>query len=86
MNNDRRVLFWLIASGRITAREAERLLAIGPEGEDKLARLALCFAFAWLLLSQFGGLLVTYTRILLALVPGAHHAVALATHCLGGLL
>lgn len=86
MNTDRRAILSLVAMGRITPREAERLLAVWPDGEDPLVRLALCLAFAWLLLTHLGGLFAAYTRSLVALLPGAHHAVAFVTHCLGGLL
>ncbi len=85
MHNDRRAILSLVAMGRITPREAERLLALWPDGEDPVARLALWLAFAWLVLSQLSGVLAAFTRTLLAFLPGAHHAVACVTHWFGGL-
>ena len=85
MNTDRRAILSLVAMGRITPREAERLLAVWPDGEDPIARLALFLAFAWLVLSHMGELLAGFTRTLLAVAPALHHTVAFFTHCLGGL-
>lgn len=85
MNNDRRAILSLVAMGRITPRDAERLLAVWPDSEDALVRLALCLAFGWLVLSQLGGVLAAVTRTFLAFAPGVHHAVASITHWFGGL-
>ena len=85
MNTDRRAILSLVALGRITPREAERLLAVSPESDDLLVRLALGLAFAWLVLSQLGEILAAFTRTFLAIAPGLHHSIAYFTHCLGGL-
>jgi hypothetical protein len=50
MNTDRQTILSLVAMGRITPREAERLLAVWPDGDDAILRLALCLAFAALAL------------------------------------
>jgi len=85
MNNDRRAILSLVAMGRITPREAERLLAMWPDGEDALARLALSLAFAWLLLSHLGDWIARVAHTLAAAAPLAHHALASVTHWFGGL-
>jgi len=85
MNNDRRAILSMVAMGRITPRDAERLIAVSPGSDDALVRLALCLAFAWLVLSQLSGVLAAFTRTFLALLPGTHHAVACVTHWFGGL-
>ncbi|HEX4285059.1 MAG TPA: hypothetical protein VHZ28_08190 [Terracidiphilus sp.] len=85
MNTDRHAILSLVAMGRITPHEAERLLAVWPDGEETLVRLAFYLAFAWLVLSHLGDVFAVWTQTLLVLVPGAHHTVALVTQCLGGL-
>jgi hypothetical protein len=85
MNTDRRAILSLVAMGRITPRDAERLLAVWPGGEDKLARLALCLAFAWLVLSHLDDVCAGLSRTLLAIAPGIHHALAYVMHGIGGL-
>ena len=54
MNSDRSSILSLVAMGRITPREAERLLAVSREGDDTILRLALCLAFAGLALPYIG--------------------------------
>ena len=84
MNTDRRAILSLVAMGRITPREAERLLALWPDGEDALIRLALGLAFVWLLLSRLGDWFgIVHT--LAAFAPLAHHALACVTPWFGGL-
>ena len=85
MNTDRRAILSLVAMGRITPREAERLLALWPDGEDALIRLALGFAFVWLLLSHLGGWFAGIVHPLAAFAPLAHHALACLTPWFGGL-
>jgi hypothetical protein len=53
MNSDRSAILSLVAMGRITPREAERLLAAWREADDTILRLALCLAFAGLVLPYF---------------------------------
>jgi hypothetical protein len=50
MNSDRSAILSLVAMGRITPREAERLLAVWRDADDMILRLALCLAFAGLVL------------------------------------
>jgi hypothetical protein len=48
MNTDRRAILSLIAMGRITPREAERLLAVWSERDEVIVRIAVIFAIAWM--------------------------------------
>lgn len=79
MDYDRRAIFSLVAMGRITAREAERLLAVCPDADEAIVRLALCLAFAFLALSHLHELFTAVTRTLGELLPGvgaaAHHVI-----------
>jgi hypothetical protein len=50
MHTDRSAILSLVALGRITPREAERLLAVWPEGDESILRLALGLAFVGLVL------------------------------------
>jgi hypothetical protein len=86
MNTDRRAILSLVATGRITPLEAERLLALWPDGEDAMARLALCLGFVWLVLSHAGELFKGLEHTLVAHAPATHHALASAAHWFGGLL
>jgi len=49
---DRRAILSLIAMGRITPREAERLLAVSEDGDDAILKFAVVFAIAWIVLPQ----------------------------------
>jgi hypothetical protein len=90
MNTDRRAILSLVAMGRITPREAERLLAVWPDGDETILRLALCLAFAALALPGLKEMLTEITHVLVALMPGllaaAHHTLACITSWLGGVL
>jgi hypothetical protein len=46
MHTDRNAIFSLVASGRITPREAERLLAVSRDGEDSVMLGFCCDAVA----------------------------------------
>lgn len=46
MNNDRRAILSLIAMGRITSREAERLLALWPDNSETAWVLGACAVMA----------------------------------------
>jgi hypothetical protein len=90
LHHDRRAIFSLVAMGRITAREAERLLAVCPDADEAIVRLALCLAFAVLALPHLNEFFTAVEHTLGSLIPGveaaAHHAVAFVIHWFGGLL
>jgi hypothetical protein len=88
MNSDRRTILWLIAMGRITPCEAERLLAMGQDSDDAILRVAVGFAIAWLALPELRGMIAGLAHTIHALAPGlfaaGHHALAIFTSLLGG--
>ncbi len=49
MNTDRRAILSLIAMGRITPQEAERLLVVSSGRDEATVRLVLLLAVVWLL-------------------------------------
>jgi hypothetical protein len=90
MRNDRRVILHLVAMGRITPAEAERLLIVWNEGREVLWVAVLCVAA--LILSQLPmwELLPGLARAAHGLLGSAshlsHHALALIIYLLGGVL
>lgn len=90
MNTDRRTILSLVATGRITVGEAERLLAAWNDSRETAWILLLCLAFACLAQLHLREFLVSLTQIigiqLPALAAALHHALLPITHLLGGLL
>lgn len=90
MNSDRRTILSLIALGRITPREAERLLALWPDEDEFILRAAVCLAVAWMLLPHLSAFLRGAGQTLSTLLPQiyftAHHALTCVAAWLGGLL
>jgi hypothetical protein len=85
MNTDRHTILSLVAMGRITPREAERLLAVWPGSDEAIVRLVVCLAFAWLVVSHLADVFAGFTRMILTIAPQLHHSIAFITHCFGGL-
>lgn len=89
MNSDLRAILALIAVGRISPREAERLLALLPNEDDVILRAAVCLAVVWLLLPHLRGFLAGVNHVFVSWFPGialtAHHALTCFTHRFGGL-
>lgn len=77
MDTERSAIWSLVASGRITPREAERLLAAWRDGEDTILRLALCLAFVALLLPDVGNTVTAIGQAVAALLPAVERAVVL---------
>jgi hypothetical protein len=88
MHSDRRVILSLIAMGRITPSQAERLLATWPDEDDVILKAAVCFAVVWIVLPHLLEALTGFTHALASL-PGvfrtAHHALACVACWFGGL-
>ncbi|HUN84041.1 MAG TPA: hypothetical protein VMU48_06665 [Terracidiphilus sp.] len=88
MNSDRRTILWLTAMGRITPHEAERLLAMGPDSDEAILRVAVGFAIAWLALPELHEIAAGLAHTIHSLTPGlfaaGHHALAIITRLLGG--
>jgi len=79
MHRERQAILSLIALGRITPREAERLLAAWNAGREELWIIGAC---AGLDLAQW---LPSLARLVQTLLP-IHHAVAVITYRMGGVL
>ncbi len=87
MRSDRRVIVSLVALGRITPSEAERLLIacnIGHSAHDGFWIFAACLAAALFTLVPHQGLfaLLHLSRVLLAEAP-LHHALSFIHHLSG---
>jgi hypothetical protein len=83
MNSDRSAILSLVAMGRITPREAERLLALWRDNDDAILRLALCLAFAGLALPYLGYGVDAVGHALAALVGPIERVLFLVASCLG---
>ncbi|MGA8739577.1 MAG: hypothetical protein WB561_00160 [Terracidiphilus sp.] len=90
MNTDRRAILSLVATGRITAAEAERLLAVWNDSREMVWILALCLAFACLARLHLRELLPMLMHLFNTQVPtlaeAVHFALSPITDLLGGLL
>jgi len=88
--NDRRAIFSLIAMGRITPAQAERLLAIANERTEALLGLVLCAAALFLMQASWHNLLPEMLHFFRSLIPAAaaalNNAQNAVNHMLGGLL
>jgi hypothetical protein len=79
MQKERQAILWLVAVGRITPREAERLLAAWNSCREELWVVGACVAAC---LAQCLPALVPLAQTL----PGIHHAVSAITFWMGGML
>ena len=90
MNKDRRAILSLVATGRITLSEAERLLVAWNDSRETVWILALSLAFAWLAHIHLHELLSILMHLLSAQIPALaesmQHAFLPITDLLGGLL
>ena len=84
MKKERQAILSLVALGRITPREAERLLAAWNAGREEFWVLGACAA------TGIAQLLPTLERLAHTLLPGAipglHHAVVTISSWIGGVL
>lgn len=89
MNIDRRAILSLIALGRISPREAERLLAVTSDEDDFILKVAVCVAIAWLALPQVHPLFAGLEHGLGALAPALWACMQCGTqffvHLFGGM-
>lgn len=90
MNTDRRAILSLVATGRITASEAERLLAAWNDSRETAWILALSLGFALLGQIRLREVLSILMHLFNAQIPvlagAVHHAFSPITDLLGGLL
>jgi len=73
MHTDRSAILSLVASGRITSREAERLLVVSRDGDETVLQLALCLAFAGLALPYLGNAVTAIGHAAAILLPAIEH-------------
>ena len=88
MNRDRQIILSLVALGRITPAEAERLLAAWSASREELLVLAACLVIG--LTESLPGL-ASLTRYLAYTllpegIPGVHHAITAISYWVGGVL
>ena len=90
MNTDRRVILSLVAMGRITASEAERLLAAWNESRETAWIVGLCLAFACLAQLHLREILPILMHFCSAQIPAlagaVHHALSPIGELWGGQL
>lgn len=90
MNNDRRAILSLIAMGRITPRDAERLLAVSSGRDETTVRLAVLLAVMLLLVPHAHQIVTGLSHVIDVISLWAsttgRRAVALAMDVLGGKL
>lgn len=84
MQKERRIILSMIALGRITPREAERLLAVWSLGREEFWVIAACMVAS---LTQIVPSLARMVHTLFPEgLPGLHHAVMAITYWIGGVL
>ena len=88
-NHARLLLIFAHKRNELEATEAERLLAMCPDADETIVRLALCLAFAFLALPHLHEFFTTAAHTLGSLLPSvaaqAHHALACMGRWFGGL-
>jgi hypothetical protein len=88
--NDRRAIFSLIAMGRITPAQAERLLAVANERSETMLALAACAVAMFLMMMHRHDLVPGISHLVRSLLPGitaaAHQTQNIVNGLLGGLL
>ncbi len=90
MHTDRRAILQLVAMGRITSAEAERLLIACNDERETLSVLAVCVAVACLAQLHLGRLVTDLLHAAHSFIPGSllslHHALSLVARLFGGML
>ena len=84
MRSDRGSIWSLLALGRITPREAERLLVLTMDEDDAVLRLAVCVAVAWIVAPHLGELARGAGQMTQMVVPQVGHAVRSVAEFLTG--
>ncbi|MGD0631379.1 MAG: hypothetical protein ABR987_18780 [Terracidiphilus sp.] len=84
MHTDRRTILSLVAHGRITPAEAERLLIVWNETREGALVFTACIVLAQINVQEGLSTLMRFARTLLA-GDSLHHALTLLTRFTGGL-
>jgi hypothetical protein len=74
MHTDRSAILSLVATGRITPHEAERLLVASRDADDTILRLALCLAFAGFFVPYVGNAVISIAQTLATYLPAVERA------------
>ena len=75
MRSDRGRIWSLLALGRITSREAERLLVLTMDEDDVALRLAVCVAVVWIVAPHLSDLVRGVTQVAQVIAPQVGNAV-----------
>lgn len=75
MRSDRGSIWNLLALGRISPREAERLLVLTMDEDDVALRLAVCVAVVWVVAPHLRELAQGLAHVSQLVAPEAKHAV-----------
>lgn len=92
MNTNRRAILSLIAMGRITPREAERLLvlAISPDWDDVILRVGVVCAIAWMAVPHVHHMLLGMSQAFDVVSPrllaAGHDVLSSVSNVFGGAL
>jgi hypothetical protein len=84
MNTDRRTILALVAAGRLTAAEAERLLTASSEAQEMLWVVALCAVVCLAQLNTGAGSAHVAQAAGAAVQHAAQHVLTLALNLIGG--
>lgn len=84
MKKERQAILSLVALGRITPREAERLLAVWNAGREEVWTIAACLAIV--LAESMPALARLAHTLFPGGLPGLTHAVTAITYWMGGML
>jgi hypothetical protein len=87
--NERRVILSLIAMGRITPAQAERLLAVANERDEIVLALAACLAGLFMMQVHLHelvpGILLFFKSLPQGIAAAAHQTLHLVNELLGGI-
>jgi hypothetical protein len=84
MNREHQTILSLVALGRITPRDAERLLAAWNAGREEVWAIGVCAAAC--VAQSLPALAHLAHQLLPGGLPGLLHAASAATYCMGGML
>jgi hypothetical protein len=86
MNKERTTILYLVAVGRITPRDAERLLALWSGEDEFILRMAVCCAAFWAFCPHFRLSLDGYAALFPAVVFTLRHSLACLGAWFGGMI
>ena len=84
MRSDRGQIWSLLALGRITPREAERLLVLSMDEDEAALRLAVCVAVVWIVAPHLSELVQGLAHVVQVIAPQVGSAVRSVAEFLTG--